>query len=118
MGTWPIFLQRGRSFVDINGGSRSSFSPHSLVTIQLLQKLLTNLLVSSSEEYLISAMVASTLHCSRCLAVALLALSLLIGWSEQAVVHHLDRVLSPPLVNEDTYMVVNEVAKQVSFFQW
>lgn len=63
-------------------------------------------------------MVASTLHCSRCPAVALLALLLLIGWSEQAAVPHLDRVLSPPLVDEDTYVAVNKVAKQVSISQW
>lgn len=61
-------------------------------------------------------MLASTLRCSRCPAVALLALSLLIGWSEQAAVQHLHRALSPPLVNEDTYVAVEEVAKQVSFF--
>uniref|UniRef100_A0A674MFU6 Interleukin-24-like n=1 Tax=Takifugu rubripes TaxID=31033 RepID=A0A674MFU6_TAKRU len=57
-------------------------------------------------------MLASTLRCSRCPAVALLALSLLIGWSEQAAVQHLHRVLSPPLVDEDTYVAVDEVAKQ------
>lgn len=62
-------------------------------------------------------MVASTLRCSPCPAVALLALSLLIGWSEQAAVQHLHRALSPPLVDEDTYVAVDKVAKQVSFFQ-
>ncbi|TNM91503.1 interleukin-22 [Takifugu flavidus] len=57
-------------------------------------------------------MLASTLRCSRCPAVALLALSLLIGWSEQAAVQHLHRALSPPLVDEGTYVAVEEVAKQ------
>lgn len=63
-------------------------------------------------------MVAFTLRRSRCPAVALLALLLLIGWSEQAAVQHLHAVLSPPLVDEDTYTAVHEVAKQVSFFHW
>lgn len=61
-------------------------------------------------------MVASKLRCSPCPAVALLALFLLIGWSEQAAVQHLRRALSPPLVDEDTYVAVDKVAKQVSFF--
>lgn len=60
-------------------------------------------------------MVASTLLRSARPAVALLALLLLIGWSEQAAVHHLHRALSPPLVDEKTYVAVNEVAKKVSF---
>lgn len=45
---------------------------------------------------------------------AMLALLLLIGWSEQAVGNPLHGALSPPLIDEETYQAVDRVAKRVS----
>lgn len=50
------------------------------------------------------------------LSAALLVLLplLLIGWAEQAAAHPFHRALSPPLQNEETYLTVQEVSRQVS----
>uniref|UniRef100_H3CLX2 Interleukin 22 n=2 Tax=Tetraodon nigroviridis TaxID=99883 RepID=H3CLX2_TETNG len=62
-------------------------------------------------------MVASTPRRLPRPAVALLAVSLLIGWSELAPVHLPHKALSPPLDDEQTHKAVEEVANQAQLEQ-